>query len=316
MEKPVPNRRAALVGVGSGVAYGLSLRMLFEFNAADMLFFALSLAFMVLLPVAVGWLTVLPLHAPSWPRRIFLPWVTCVLMAAVAALVGWEGSICVVLALPLMLMASSIGGIAGAAAGNRRGLTAGVLLLPLVVSPIEGRIPNPVTHRSVRTEIEIHAAPEVVWSHIATIPVIRGEEFHPRFIHRIGFPLPLDATLQGAGVGAVRRANFAGGVRFTETVTEWAPPRALAFDIAANTADIPAVTLDQHVTVGGIYFDMLAGRYEIEPRGPDRVILHLSSRYRLSTHLNFYTGPWSDYILRSIQESILEVIRARCERAA
>jgi hypothetical protein len=308
------NIRAVWTGVVSGVVYGVTLRMIFELDVADAFFFAMSLAFMVVLPAVVGYLTVLPLESPSWRRRIFLPWLTCLLMAAVAAVIGWEGSICVALALPMMLVASSLGGILAAEVGRRRAVTAVMLILPLALSPLEAEIPSPVAHRVVRTRIEVHAPQDVVWAHIVSIPTIRDDEFHPRLVHLIGFPHPVAATLTGSGVGAVRRATFAGGVLFIETITEWVPPRVLAFDIRADTADIPAVTLDEHVTVGGRYFDMLEGRYRIEPRGQDTVVLHLSSRYRLSTHINFYTGPWSDYILRSIQESILEVIKERCER--
>jgi hypothetical protein len=48
----------------------------------------------------------------------------------------------------------------------------------------------------------------------------------------------------------------------------------LRFTIAAQTDSIPASTLDQHL----------------------------------------YATPWADAIMRSIQENILEVIRARAER--
>ena len=42
-------------------------------------------------------------------------------------------------------------------------------------------------------------------------------------------------------------------------------------------------------------------------------MLHLTSRERLSTHVNPYAGIWTDAVMRAIQKQILVVIRNRCE---
>jgi hypothetical protein len=122
--------------------------------------------------------------------------------------------------------------------------------------------------------------------------------------------------LIGTGVGAVRHATFERGVLFVETITKWEPEKDLAFTIKADTAHIPPTTLDQHVTIGGPYFDVLEGEYRIEPSGPGKVILHLSSQHRLSTRFNSYAGFWTDFIMRDTQEYILEIIKRRCEGEA
>ena len=99
---------------------------------------------------------------------------------------------------------------------------------------------------------------------------------------------------------------------FTETVNKWEPEDDLRFSIHANTDSIPRTTLDEHVTIGGAFFDVLDGEYQLEQR-PDGVLLHLKSRERLSTHFNPYAGQWTDAVMRAIQEQILAVIRRRCE---
>jgi hypothetical protein len=124
----------------------------------------------------------------------------------------------------------------------------------------------------------------------------------------------VSASLSRAGVGAVRHARFEGGVLFLETVTDWIPERLLRFTIAAQTDSIPPSTLDQHVTIGGAYFDVLSGRYDIRPSRDGEVILDLTSELRVSTHFNIYATPWADAIMQSIQENILEVIRTRAEQ--
>jgi hypothetical protein len=83
-----------------------------------------------------------------------------------------------------------------------------------------------------------------------------------------------------------------------------------------NTATIPPTTFDEHVTVGGRFFDVLRGTYELEPAGPGRTRLVLYSQQRLSTRVNPYAGLWTSFIMSEIQRRILEVIRHRCEAEA
>jgi hypothetical protein len=65
--------------------------------------------------------------------------------------------------------------------------------------------------------------------------------------------------------------------------------------------------------VGGRFYDVLDGTYEIEATGAESCILHLTSNHRLSTRFNAYAGWWSMKIMDQIQGSILEVIRSRAE---
>lgn len=111
----------------------------------------------------------------------------------------------------------------------------------------------------------------------------------------------------------MRHASFERGLVFIETVTDWQPEQLLAFTIKADTAHIPPTTLDRHVTIGGPYFDVLTGEYRIERHGGGDVVLHLTSRERLSTHFNVYASSWSDAVMGRIQSSILQVIKQRCE---
>ena len=164
--------------------------------------------------------------------------------------------------------------------------------------------------------IEIQADAHTIWRHIERVRMIEPHEQRVTWTQRMGFPQPLEATLSHEGVGGVRRASFAGDVVFWETVTDWQPDRRLSFTIKADTERIPAKTLDEHVTIGGPYFDVLNGTYEIEVLEPRRAILHLSSQHRLSTHFNFYAARWADFIMSDVQENILQVIKHRCEAAS
>ncbi len=58
----------------------------------------------------------------------------------------------------------------------------------------------------------------------------------------------------------------------------------------------------------------MEGKYELEPIGDGKTILHLTSKFRLSTDFNFYSGLWSKLIMKDIQENILKIIKNRGEK--
>ena len=100
---------------------------------------------------------------------------------------------------------------------------------------------------------------------------------------------------------------------FIETVDVWEPERRLAFSIQAQTGQIPPTTLDEHVRVGGPYFDVLRGEYRLEPLANGVIRLQLSSQHRVSTDFNWYAHLWTDAVMSDLQQRILHVIRQRCE---
>ena len=191
-----------------------------------------------------------------------------------------------------------------------------VLVLPLLVAPVESRILSRYEIRQVDTSIDMHAPPAVVWRNIKSVRAIQPDELTPSWTRRIGFPAPVEATLSHEAVGGVRHATFAGGVLFIETVDVWQPDRHLAFSIHAVATQIPAATLDEHVRVGGEFFDVLRGEYLIENLQNGDTRLHLSSQQRISTDFNWYARLWTDAIMKDTQRTILRVIKNRCEAEA
>ena len=109
-------------------------------------------------------------------------------------------------------------------------------------------------------------------------------------------------------------ATFERNVSFFERVTAWVPGQTIAFSIEADPQFVPANAFDQHVIVGGRFYDVLDGRYEIETGEDGKVVLRLSSRHRLNTHLGGYASWWSERIMEEIQGNILEVVKRRAEK--
>ena len=313
--------RAVLFSALAGLLYGLFCRFAFTYNfTGHRLFSVMSIGFLLVMPMAVGFISVfLAVRAGRDGASV---WLVLPVLTATALLFGafvffWEGIICLIMLLPAALILALAGGVAGLFFGRRFRKTPllCVAVLPFVVAAVEQWTGPLYEVRQVETSIAIQAAPATVWRQIERVPPIRLEEQRFSWSQKIGFPRPIEATLSGEGVGAVRHATFAGGVLFVETVTVWEPERRLGFDIRADTANIPPRTLDEHVTIGGPYFDTLHGEYRIEPRTDGSTLLHLVSRHRLSTTFNFYARLWTDAIMRDIQENILYVVRNRCQKA-
>jgi hypothetical protein len=313
---------AATVGAASGVIYGLVIRGMVDFDGLQPLLGVMTFGFIFLTPFTVGVLRVYGRSEASLAYCIFMPWLDCTFFFFCSWLFGWEGIICITMALPVFFLMSSAGAVLfryfGQACLKNRSQTyvlASVMCLPLVVSLGERQTEPSTDYRTVKTQIVIHAARETVWQNIIRVRLIKPEEQRPTLAHLIGFPRPLEATLTTEGVGGVRYATFEGGVLFVETITAWQPLEKIAFTIKADTV-IPPATLDRHVRIGGEYFDTLDGTYEIEMRDANTQILHLQSTQRLSTGFNFYAGLWTDAVMESLQSHILSVIKARCEANA
>ena len=306
--------------LGLGLAYGLVARLLFGLDTLDDIFGVMTLGFIFVVPAVIGFVTVYTLpEAPTWTTALFMPLVPVMLTLLGALLLVWEGLICIVVWLPLAIVLGMVGGgIAGLVRyidGRRRSyVLALVVVLPFLVAPIEARVGDPEHQRVVEDRIVIDAPVSGVWEQIREVPAITADELGTSFAHDIGFPRPIEARLEGTGVGSVRYATFEGGVTFVERVTDWDEGRELAFTIDAGA--VPPTTFDTHVAVGGRYFDVLEGRYRIRQLEDGRVELALSSTHRLSTRFNAYTRLWTDLFMRDIQQNILEVIRDRSEAVA
>ena len=304
----------------AGFLYGLFCRATFTFKWSGSVFSVMTIGFLIVMPMAVGFISVFV--AVRSGRDGLTTWLGLPVLATLALILSsfvlfWEGIICLIMMTPVALIMAMLGGVAGGFCARRFSRTplVCVMVLPFVVAGGERWAGPSYEMREVATSIAIKATPAEVWQQIERVPPIRVEEQRFSWSQKIGFPRPIEATLSREGVGGVRHATFAGGVLFVEAVTVWEPERRLGFDIRADTKNIPAHTLDEHVTIGGRYFDTLHGEYSIETRPDGIVVLHLVSRHRLSTTFNFYARLWTDAIMGDIQENILYVIRGRCERS-
>lgn len=322
----VPSKRnkiiAYVLGILFSLGYGFSCQFMARTESTDIPshLMVMSFGFVFLLPLVLGFITVYFSESgvrDSFAFKFFAPWLTVTISLVITMIAGLEGTICMIMALPIYLVMGSIGGLfAGVYIGSTKGkgnpmVIAGLLIMPFGSGYVEQKFDMPSETRHVYTSTVIQADQKTVWNNITSIPLITEEQ--NGFFYFMGFPKAREATLSYPGVGGVREAKFEKGLEFTETITEWVDNKKIIFTIQSNPEFTPLTTLDPHVVVGGDFFDTLEGGYEVEELEEGRIHLHLYSEYRLSTRFNFYASLWSDFLMRDIQNNILRVIKDRCE---
>ena len=312
------NNRRLLIGAVMGLFYGIVLQLFLRTQLIKPYFELMSIGMVFLLPIAIGFLVVY-LATREAPRSagfaVVAPLPTIGMCMFVALLTGWEGGFCMLFATPIFLFMSMIGGLLAYAVSRLQGegkkvgpLVALVLLMPLLSGFVEATVRPEDAQHHLHTAIKITAKADTVWREIVSVRPIT--EPTGGMFYSLGFPKPIEATISHEGVGGVRNARFQKGLIFIETVDEWQPDKRISFSIKP---DAHQTRLDPHVVVGGQYFDVLRGTYEIEPT-EGGVVLHLWSHFRISTHFNGYAGFLGDTLMRDIQNSILRIIKLRCEK--
>ncbi|HMR20291.1 MAG TPA: hypothetical protein PKA53_13390 [Sphingobacterium sp.] len=304
---------------GIPVLYALLLRGLFGISDAGSLFSVMTISFLFFGPMVMGILTTY--FADEKDRKskgyiFFAPWLPLFIFFVVTILLKIEGWACWVMVFPIFMIAASLGGYIGAHLKQQNGNKTYIsilMLIPVLLSPLENSIKtNPQIFKAY-THIDINATPDKIWDQVTRVASIDEKDDTGWLTRALGFPRPLHAELNYDGVGAYRKAVFTNGLVFHETVTAYAHQKMMTFTIKANPHEIPSTTLDEHVAVGGQFFDVLNGTYELERIGNKKYRLHLYSHFVLKTTFNFYAGIWAKWIMKDIQNNILRIEKKRAE---
>nr|WP_298147000.1 hypothetical protein [uncultured Pseudomonas sp.] len=302
-----------------GGAYGLLLRLIFSGNGVSSLPDVMAGAFVYAVPFAVGAITIYLAEQRtrrSWLFYAFAPWLSVGLFVGGAGLALIEGLICIVMALPLFLILGSAGGLVMGLICRFRNrplrTVQSISLLPLVLLLGEGLIPAGDRISGLERSLYIAAPPSAVWQLILNPSDIRPDELAGGLAYRIGVPYPIQARTQAEGVGGLRRSTWASGVSFDERITAWQPNRYIAWRYEFHPDSFPPGTMDEHVVIGGEYFDLLDSAYQLIPEaGGTR--LQLRVNFRTSTKFNWYAQPLARLMLGDTAEVLLGFYKQRAE---
>lgn len=239
--------------------------------------------------------------------------------------VAMEGLVCLMMAAPLGLILATLGGLlgysiqrrlpnTGGGGLNRSGEAASLIGLVISLPALMGaeslaQLAPPVY--SVTSSVVINAPPERVWPQ-----VIQFHRMPPpkELIFRVGVAYPIQARLEGKGVGAVRRCVFSTGP-FVEPITCWDEPRRLAFSVTSNPDPLQEWTPygELHPPHADGYMASQGGQFLLVPLEGGRTRLEGTTWYRHGLWPAFYWKLWSDQIIHTIHLRVLNFIKAETE---
>lgn len=300
-----------------GVLVGLGLRLIFSADAGNP-YTPMLISFLLLAPFLVGMVAVYVVERQTrkgWGFHFGMGALANVFFVAGTLVMGLEGAICAIVALPLFAIIGAFGGLC---MGLICRLTRwpshslyGVALLPLVLGAVESPHPQGRIER-IERRVFIAAAPETVWRQLMTADAIRPDEVDSAWTYRIGVPKPLAGIVRETPTGLVRDVRMGKGIHFQQMSTDWQPQRYVNWRYHFDADSVPAGALDDHVRIGGEYFDLLDTRYTLTPRDGGTE-LAMSLDYRVSTAFDWYAAPLGRWLLGGQSETLLSFYRRRAE---
>ena len=229
---------------------------------------------------------------------------------------AWEGLICMIMAFPIGLFFTWIGHWFGyQILKSKLGNTSATIILLFLSVPslmaFENVQPDKEVVRSVRTSIEINATAEQVWKHVIAFPQLKEPS---ELIFKTGIAYPINATIQGQGVGAVRHCNFSTG-SFVEPITVWGEPRLLKFSVDEQPESMKELSFyDIQPNHLHGYWVSKQGQFNLTQLANGHTLLEGTTWYVNKIKPDLYWTVWSDYIVHKIHQRVLEHIKTQAER--
>jgi hypothetical protein len=228
-----------------------------------------------------------------------------------------EGIVCLVMASPLASVIGLLGSLVGYGLlelfpGSRARQAIPLLLvcfMPFVLNFEASRHSAPVLHEVVST-VEIDAPIETVWKNVVAFPQIEKE---PEGILKLGFAYPINAKIDGSGVGATRYCNFNTGP-FVEPITLWQEPNLLAFDVKEQPQPMIETTpYGELHTAHMEYIRSQKGQFRLYEKD-GKTVLEGTTYYTHDIAPDFYWRLFSDEIIHQIHMRVLTHIKEVSEK--
>lgn len=230
--------------------------------------------------------------------------LSLVISYALCGIVLREGTICLLMALPLVVLFQWIGYIIGKALANRNSRRLNSTLAPIFLALI---IANVLTTRGfdgqVTDRVVIHASPKKVWRYIAGYPKINDAPDY--WLWKIGLPAPVQSTATGYKIGSQRKCIFSGDIVMEERITQMTPEKELTFAVTAQPKD---------PEVSG-HFALHKDQFLLKDNGDGTTTLTGISWYTLNVHPACYYDLWVQDIIRHVHLRVMNHIKTLSESA-
>jgi hypothetical protein len=305
-----------------GALIGIALRIVFN-RSPEQAYTAMLGSFIAGSPLIVGVVTVYLAELEerrSWKYYIFAPMLaTCLYVLGTLAILV-EGWICALLIFPLFAVIGAVGGVVMGLICRmtnwpRGRIVSGLVLLALAGGAIEPRVPTSDYAGVQERSVFVAAPPDAVWRELVDTPRIRAAEVDSAWMYRIGVPVPTSGAGEYRDGEHVRHILMGKGVHFEQVASEWRVNERVTWNYRFAANSFPAGALDDHVRIGGKYFDLGGTTYALRAEGTG-TRLTVTMRYRVSTHFNFYAARVGDLLVGDFAEKIVQFYARRAQRSA
>lgn len=225
-----------------------------------------------------------------------------------------EGVICLLMASPLLwffiYLGLRFGRLIHSMFKPNTGLySLGGLLLLSLVFDLNYEI-KPV-HSIVESSVVVSAPIEEIWNCVVAFPEITAE---PEWFFKAGIAYPINARIEGEGVGAIRHCNFSTGP-FVEPITVWDKPTRLAFDVTENPNPMTELSIYENVTPPHLHGFIVSekGSFDLIIQEDDTVKLIGTTHYYNKLWPAAYWNLFSDNIIHKIHYRVLGHIKETVE---
>lgn len=305
--------RSALSGVAVGIGLSLAMLLVSVYALAEY-----GAVLFMGTPILVGAASAYLYNRPY--RRdllssLFVAELAIMLSGTAMLLFALEGVICLAMLFPIAAVMGLLGGLIGYGVASltteqARPLVLAIALLPMGAG-IEGRV-RELPEYEVVSSVVIDAAPEEVWEHVVGFSALPDP---PDWYFRLGIAYPVTATIEGRGVGAIRRCEFSTGA-FVEPITVWDEPRRLAFDVVSQPPPMHELSPYRHVHPPHLdgYLRCQRGEFRLVALEDGRTRLEGSTWYEFDMAPQDYWTLWSDLCIRRIHTRVLNHITMLAER--
>ncbi|QYF91960.1 SRPBCC domain-containing protein [Massilia sp. PAMC28688] len=305
----------------AGAVTGLILRIGLFNDAPGEMMSAMAAAFIYAGPLAISAVAVYVAERQARRSWKYYAWLGSrangwAVLAALAVTI--EGLICAIVIVPLFMVIGAAGGLAMGAICQRtnwpRSSVYGFAALPLILAVVlpAGAGDTHIGH-SMRSVV-IKAPAAQVWHELHNAAAIEADEVDRAWMYRIGVPLPESGVTRQVGETLVRDVRMGKSIHFAQVASEWRENSYVKWHYRFEPDSIPAGALDDHVKIGGHYFDVVDTIYTLTPKG-DATELTISMHYRVSTQFNWYATRVADLLFNNFEKVILEFYARRAEAA-
>ena len=304
-----------------GVIAGLLLRFVFSGYPGSN-WSAMTGAFIFGTPIVVGAVTVYVAETTqrrSWPYYLYAPFLANCLFVLGTLIIMIEGLICAIVIVPMFALLGTAGGlcmgIVCRVTNWPKQTLYSVMAIPLLLGALGGQIDTPDHVSAVKRSQFIAAPPATVWQRLNQVDNIQPHEFNASWASKIGVPMPQSGITRDTPQGRVRESRWDKAVAFDELITDWQPERFLRWIYRFTPESFPPHALDDHVMIGGHYFDLQDTAFTLTPSG-DGTLLTIEAHYRVSTQFNFYADWVAQRLLGNMLETGLTFYQNRSEKGA